>query len=147
MNIPDIIYNIAKILSICSLVIEIGAAVASIFLIGEDRLRHVEALDNVFSSGIRVRNASACFLTLLFLIANKQTRVKGLSTLVSISNVCRSYAMGSVVVLFAGLIVSVSIAVRRIRMEAAVNYGKKIWYSGLIASIWSYTLAFFLYIP
>lgn len=147
MNIPDIIYTVARILSICSLVIEIGAAVASIFLVGEDRFKNVEALDNVFSSGIRVRNASACFLTLLFLIANKQTRVKGLSVLVSISNVCKTYAMGSVVVLFAGLIVSLSIAVRKIKMEAAVNYVKKVWHSGLIASVWSYTLAFFLYIP
>lgn len=147
MNIPDIIYTVARILSICSLVIEIGAAVASIFLIGEDRFKNVEALDNVFSSGIRVRNASACFLTLLFLIANKQTKVKGLSALVSISNVCKTYAMGSAVVLFAGLIVSLSIAVRKIKMEAAVNYVKKVWHSGLIASVWSYTLAFFLYIP
>lgn len=147
MNVPVIIYTVAKILAIISLVIEIGISIASVFLIGDEADKNIQALDGIFTSGIRVRNSVFCFLILLFLVANKQDSVKGLSVLVSISSVCKLYAIGSLVVLAVGIIVSLYVAGKRVRSENTKNYVKKIWHSGLISALLGFGIAYFFYIP
>mgnify|MGYP004473450869 CR=1 FL=1 len=147
MNVPVIIYTVAKILAIISLVIEIGISSISVFLIGDGTDYKIQALDGIFTSGIRVRNSAFCFLILLFFISNKQISVKGLSVLVSISSVCKLYAMGSLVVLVIGIIVSLYIAGKRVRNENTKNYGKKIWHSGLASALLGFGIAYFFYIP
>ena len=127
--------------------IEIGTSVVSVFLVGEGNDKDIQALDGVFSSGVRVRNSAFCFLILLFVVANKQIEVKGVSVLVSISNVCKMYATGSLIVLVVGIVVSVLIVGKGIRSENGKNYGKKIWCSGLISSLLGFCLAYFFYIP
>lgn len=147
MNVPVIIYTVAKILAIISLVIEIGISSISVFLIGDGTDNKIQALDGIFTSGIRVRNSAVCFLVLLFFVANKQISVKGLSVLASISSVCKLYAMGSLAVLVVGIIVSLYIAGRRVRNENTKNYGKKIWHSGLVSALLGFGIAYFFYIP
>lgn len=147
MNVPVIIYTVAKILAISSLVIEIGISSISVFLIGDGADNKIQALDGIFTSGIRVRNSAVCFLVLLFFVANKQISVKGLSVLASISSVCKLYAMGSLAVLVVGIIVSLYIAGRRVRNENTKNYGKKIWHSGLVSALLGFGIAYFFYIP
>ena len=147
MNVPVIIYTVAKILAIISLVIEIRIGVVSVFLIGDGADNKVQALDGIFTSGVRVRNSSFCFLILLFFVANKQISVKGLSALASISSVCTLYAIGSLAVLTVGIIVSIYIAGKKVRSENIKNYGRKIWHSGLISSLLGFGIAYFFYIP
>ena len=147
MNVPVIIYTVAKILAIISLVIEIGISIVSIFLIGDGTDNNIQALDGIFMSGIRVRNSAFCFLILLFFVANKQVSVKGLSVLASISSVCKLYAIGSLIVLIVGIIVSLYIVGKRVRSENTKNYGKKIWHSGLISALLGFGIAYFFYIP
>ena len=147
MNVPVIIYTVAKILAIISLVIEIGISSISVFLIGDGADNKIQALDGIFTSGIRVRNSAVFFLVLLFFVANKQISVKGLSVLASISSVCKLYAMGSLAVLVVGIIVSLYIAGRRVRNENTKNYGKKIWHSGLVSALLGFGIAYFFYIP
>jgi hypothetical protein len=147
MSVPVIIYTVAKILAILSLVIEIGISILSLFLIEDGMERDVQALDGIFSSGMRVRNSAVCFLVLLFFIANKQVSVNELSVLASISSVCQLYATGSLVVLIAGIVVSIFIAGKRIRSEKKKDYGKKIWHSGLISALLGFGIAYFFYIP
>lgn len=147
MSVPSIVFTVAKILAFLSLVIEIGTSITSFFLVGDGSDNNTQALDGILSSGIRVRNSAFCFLVLLFFLANKQVKVKGLSVLVSISNICKMYAIGSLVVLVSGIIVSVVVSVKRIRSENVKNYAKKIWYSGLISSLLGFSIAYFFYIP
>ena len=147
MNVPVIIYTVAKILAIISLVIEIGISIISVFLIGDGIDNKIQALDGIFTSGIRVRNSAGCFLVLLFFVANKQISVKGLSVLSSISSVCKLYAMGSLAVLVVGIIASLYIAGRRVHNENTKNYGKKIWHSGLVSALFGFGIAYFFYSP
>ena len=147
MNIPSIIYNVAKILAIISLAIEIGISGISVFLIGNGKDSNFQALDGIFSSGIRVRNSAFCFLVLLFFISNKRVSLLGRSTLVSISEVCKLYAMGSLVVLIIGIIVSLCLLGKRVRSENAKTFGNNIWHSGLISALLGFAIAYFFYIP
>lgn len=147
MNVPVIIYTAAKILAIISLAIEIVISAVSIFLIGDRTDHNIQALDGIFTSGVHVRNSAFCFLILLFFVANKQISVKGLSVLASISSVCKLYAMGSLVVLIIGIIVSIYIAGKKVHSENAKNYGRKIWHSGLISALLGFGIAYFFYIP
>lgn len=147
MNVPVIIYTVAKVLAIISLMIEIGISIVSIFFIRNGSENNIQALDGIFASGVRARNSAFCFLILLFFIANKQIKIKGLSILASISNVCKLYAMGSLAVLIVGIIVSIYIAGKKVRSENVKNYGKKIWHSGLLSSLLGFGIAYFFYIP
>ena len=49
MNVPVIIYTVAKILAIISLVIEIGISIVSIFLIGDGTDNNIQALDGILT--------------------------------------------------------------------------------------------------
>ena len=148
MNIPAIIYHVAKVLAIISLIIEVGIGVASVFyMLGSEYESTTPALDGAFCSGVKVRNSSLCFLILLFFVANKSTRIKGISALASISSVCKIYAVGSLVVFAIGIVVSLVIAAKKITSEAVKKYGGRIWREGMLSSLFCFCLAYFFYIP
>lgn len=148
MNVPVIIYNVAKIMAIISLVVEILSAVVAVAGIGLDTNdSELTAIDGLFSSGIRIRNSALCFLILLFFIANKQMKVKGLSALASISSVCGLYAKGSIVVMAIGILASILSSVLSDRSQIAKNLGGKIWTSGISSTIIGFVIAYFFYIP
>ena len=148
MNIPNLVYVIAMVLSLISIAIEIISSIVSIFYMFEVSYDSaISPLNDIFKSGIKVRNASFCLLVLLFFIANKKTVLNGKNVFLSISKISKIFAIGSLVVFAIGIIISILIAVKKIKSEQAKKYSNMICRSSFISILFGFCISNFFYIP
>ena len=148
MNIPNLVYVIAMVLSLISIAIEIISSIVSIFYMFEVSFDSaISPLNDIFKSGIKVRNASFCLLALLFFIANKKTVLNGKNVFLSISKISKIFAIGSLVVFAIGIIISILIAVKKIKSEQAKKYSNMICRSSFISVLLGFCISNFFYIP
>lgn len=147
MNIIMMIYFAAKVLAIASLVIEVGVAAGSLFVISENNVRTFQAFDGIFASAVRVRNSALCFLALLFFLSGAETTVNGVSPLMAISELFRMYAAGSLLVLALGIISSIICAWKKILADDILSPGRRAWTTGMVSSIAGFALSHLLFIP
>ena len=148
MNIPNLVYHIALILSVISVAVEIISCIVSVFYAFGDNYDFViTALNGIFKSGVKIRNSAFCLLLLLFLIANKKTVLNGANVLLAISKICKIFAIGSIIVFGLGIINSLLIAIKKIKSEQAKKYNDMVCRSGLFSMVLCFCLAYFFYIP
>ncbi len=138
MTVPGIVFQIAQVLCVLSLAIEIAVSIASLYIMLVNRYaERAQALDQLFSAGARVRTSALCLLALLFCIANKSSTVDGVSILAALSGVCRMYASLSLCVLVLGLLLCFVAVFRRVQD----GIGRKIWKSALVSMLAGFALS------
>ena len=148
MNIPVILYHISRIFEFVSLGLEAFAVIVLAYgSFTDDYRTKTVASRELFKSGKRIRNSVILFLLLLFLIADRSTTIEGASILVSISNICRLYAFGSIAIFGAVILLSIIIALRRISFEDTKELCRNIWNSAVGSIAIGFLLASFFYIP
>jgi len=148
MNVPAIVYRLSQIFAIISLGIEIVTAAAIIISVfSNDINSKIPAWRELFKSGERVRNSALCFLVLLFFIANHKTYIAGTNILTSISNVCKLYASGSIVVFVASVLISIIVSVKNFRSDDTKKLCGQMWKSATWSMTIGYVLAYFFYLP
>lgn len=148
MDVPNIVYYIAFVLSGIAIVLEVVSCLASLhYELNSNYDAAITPVSDIFKSGMKIRNSSFCFLVLLFFIANKKTVFKGVNALLAISKICRFFATGSIVVFALGIIISLVGAVKKIKIEHLKKYNNMIFRSSLISILIGFCLAYFFYIP
>lgn len=148
MSLQEWIFWAAKVLAMGSLALEVGIAIYSVYLAFCARYGAlVQAHEEIFEAGRSIRNAAGCFLLLLFFLGNHATLIEGKRVFQAISGVCQLYAIGSLVVLLLGLVLSLLLAWREVKLKAVKTYSKRVWQVGLRSALAAFFFAYLFYLP
>lgn len=148
MNLILVVYFISKTLSFLSLGIA-TTAIATVFfpLLSRRFAINVSISREIFKAGTRVRNACLCFLVLVFAIANKDIIIKGQNSFIAMSNLCKVYALGSIIVFIATIIMQIIAAMKKQHDNDLKQFFNQALQSSLLSTIVGFLLSYLLYIP
>ncbi|MDD7409532.1 MAG: hypothetical protein SOV71_00945 [Anaerovoracaceae bacterium] len=148
MDIPSLIYQIARVFSYLSAGIEMAAVIMLLVwaIMGSAGERIPMARD-LFQSGSRFRNTMILLLLFLFMIAGKGVYVAGMGPLVAISSICKRFASLSMCVFIASLALTLAAGIRGHGDGGLSGVCKSMRRNSMWQMILGYVLAYILYIP
>lgn len=144
---PTIIYWAAIISAFISYAVQIVAVVIIIVsLFNRSHDIWCEGIKDLFDSGVQIRNTSYFFIFFIFTISTHQFEIRGIDSLESVANICKTYGIASMLTLLLCVFSMLLRVARKIKSPHVIGLINRCRKSAMF-SIATGLFAYYLLIP